>query len=264
MFCLSKTVGPNRSQLFYLSRVNDLLRKHPKDIISQCAEILKESLKKVDFNLKDKFRDETDLKDSLENTAIPETFTTFLSTLFDVNEKELSGKPVHSYDTSVNGRNNLKEIKLLRVKSLFQIMYFINRHGYEKTPQHILTGLFLHHATRSKTAITMLNRLGLSICYDEILRIRTRMAQFTKIQSLNNVPLPNHFDINNYVTGAFDNFDHNENTISGLHSTHDTVAVLFQNVDENFNQKKPNISEVHFDQRTRSLTTLLKCQEIKS
>ena len=66
------------------------------------------------------------------------------------------------------------------------------------------------------------------------------------------------------MTAAFDNFDHNEATISGLNFTHDTVAVIFQEDNTMYNQRKPNISEVSIDKHARSFTRHLKCQELKS
>lgn len=81
--------------------------------------------------------------------------------------------------------------------------------------------------TKSKNTITILNRLGISILYDEVLRIRARLASYAIQISRNAMPISSHFDTNNYVTAAFDHFDHNECTISGSNSTHDTVIVFF-------------------------------------
>ena len=105
-------------------------------------------------------------------------------------------------------------------------MYYIRNNGTKKTPFHVLLGLFVYNTDKSKNIITALNRVGLSISYDEILRIRTRLALYTGKKCEINVPIPSHFDKNSYVTAAFDNFDHNEATISGLNSTHDTVLVI--------------------------------------
>ncbi|CAB0035214.1 unnamed protein product, partial [Trichogramma brassicae] len=100
---------------------------------------------------------------------------------------------------------------------------------------------------KSKNTIQLLNRLGLCISYDEILRIRARLATYANEKSKSAVPLPSHFNKCNYVTAAFDNIDHNESTISGLNSMHDTAIVLFQDVYETDSvQRKPRLSECKF------------------
>ena len=69
---------------------------------------------------------------------------------------------------------NSNKIKLLKVQNLYQMMYFIKNGGYRKTPLHTALGLFVYNTTKSKNTISALNRLGCSISYDDILRIRTR------------------------------------------------------------------------------------------
>lgn len=91
----------------------------------------------------------------------------------------------------------------------------------------MLIGLSVYFSTKSKNTITILNRLGLSISYDKVLRIRARLAAYALKISENQMPIPSHFDTNGYVTVAFDNFDHNEALISGLGLSHDTVIVFF-------------------------------------
>ena len=58
----------------------------------------------------------------------------------------------------------------------------------------------------------------------------------------NLVPLPSHFHSNIHTTAAFDNFDHNEYTPSGLNSSHDTVAIVIQD-EPDVIHRKPNVSE---------------------
>ena len=56
------------------------------------------------------------------------------------------------------------------------------------------------------------------------------------------MPLPSHFDQGNFSTAAFDNFDHEECTLSGIGGTHDTVSVLVQDKPIQ-GLRKPKISE---------------------
>lgn len=99
----------------------------------------------------------------------------------------------------------------------------------------------------------------MAIPQTRILRIRTRLSlsSFELISCSGNyiVPLPVHFD-----PAAFDNFDQNEVTISGLNSTHDTAVVLFQEDEDDFIRMKPNLSEVETDTRAKTFSSIQKCQ----
>ena len=56
------------------------------------------------------------------------------------------------------------------------------------------------------------------------------MAKYTILESLNDkVPLPSHFDANNFTLAAMDNFDNaDRNSLSGTMHAHDTAMTLFQ------------------------------------
>ena len=223
----------------------------------------RKSLQDVNFHLDDKFCDETDLKLSWGSFDIPEPYLMFLSKLFDVNKDDLSKKQC-DYDLIDSSLTISNEVKLLRIRSLFQIMHFIKYKGKVKTPLQTLIGSFIFNTTRSKTTVKILNRLGLSISYEEILRVRTRLATYAKLTFETSIPLASHFNTESYVTDAFDNFDHNEATLSGLGATHDTVAVIFQDFHANDFKTKPNVSSIFTDNRSRSFTTHLKCQELQN
>lgn len=122
----------------------------------------------------------------------------------------------------------------------------------------------VYFLTKSKNLITILNRFGMSVSYDQILRGRTGLALFALNRSGGRVPLPNHFTTHGYVTVSLDNFDFNEATISGLQSTHDNVVVLFQDTgEEQNNPTNTNGASDFIDKRARSFTELLPCQIIK-
>lgn len=76
------------------------------------------------------------------------------------------------------------------------------------------------------------------------------------------MPIPCHVDPQKFTTGAFDNFDHNEATESGLNGSHDTVYVLFQDRSDGV-KLKPKISETQVGSRARVFTGELKCQELR-
>lgn len=248
----------NKSQIFYLKNVQF---SQNEIHVRECAKVLRESIQEPNFDLKDKFCDVNDLKKSMEKSSIPYFFLIFFSIFFNVKVEELEKKPetIFSKDSSVR-----KNIKLLRINSLFQAFYFIFFKGLKKTPLQTLLGLFVYSSNRSKSTITILNRLGLSISYDEVLRIRTCLASYASSNCPEGcvVPLPSNFNPDTYVTAAFDNFDQNEATISCLNSTHDTVSVLFQNHD-NYDKMKPNLSEFKIDKRNKTFSSVLDCQLVK-
>ena len=76
------------------------------------------------------------------------------------------------------------------------------------------------------------------------------------------MPLPSHFDPENFTTAAFDNFDHEECTSSGIRGTHDTVAVLFQDKPIQV-LRKPNISESPIENGSKVFIDELPCQQFK-
>ena len=51
---------------------------------------------------------------------------------------------------------------------IFQLIYYFIHNGTEKTPFHVSIEQSIHNECRSKRLITVLNRLGVSISYDEL------------------------------------------------------------------------------------------------
>lgn len=130
-----------------------------------------------------------------------------------------------------------------------------------------MTGLSVHSICKSSSLTKSLNRIGVTISYRhsalrQVQRIRTRLASYTVESSNDNVPLPSHFHPDKFTIAAFDNFDHNEATESGINSTHDTVSVLFQEESETF-KNKPKLSETGVNKRCRTFNNELQCQNLK-
>ena len=73
--------------------------------------------------------------------------------------------------------------------------------------------------------------------------------------------LPSHFVRDSLTIGAMDNFDHNEATLSGLNSCHDTVLVLFQEVPRNF-PNTPKVAETNISRRTKQQLLQLPYQTL--
>ena len=87
------------------------------------------------------------------------------------------------------------------------------------------------------------------------------MASLTIERSQGDVPLPTHFDLTKFTIGAFDNFDHEEATLSGIGGSHDTVSVLFQDMPEVI-PLKPNISSTAVEHGSRMFKKELPCQNL--
>lgn len=75
----------------------------------------------------------------------------------------------------------------------------------------------------------MFNHQGLCCSYDDVLRQDQMLATRTIIRAEGHrVPIPPSIKPEILVHVAMDNFDREEDTMSGMHGTHDTVLVLFQ------------------------------------
>lgn len=83
----------------------------------------------------------------------------------------------------------------------------------------------IYNACRSKLLVSSLNRFELAIGYDEILRYHSDMAYIIK-SSHGGVPLPINFERKEFTISGFDNFDHEEATLSGIGASHDTVLIV--------------------------------------
>ena len=99
----------------------------------------------------------------------------------------------------------------------------------------------------------MLNRMGLSICYKEVLRIRTRLASHAKKISQNGMIYPNHINPKLMTAVAIDNFDHNKRRISRENKTEYRRDVT-SNSDE-----EPLLSGVDTPRYEKALHTRLYC-----
>ena len=78
---------------------------------------------------------------------------------------------------------------------------------------------------------------GTMSSYDEVEKLDTTLAQRTICRAgINHVPVPPSIQPAVFIQGAMDNFDHEENTKSGIEGSHDTILMLFQNGENNVNQ----------------------------
>ena len=95
--------------------------------------------------------------------------------------------------------------------------------GKKKTPLHISISETIHNISKSKRLIQIMNILGLSMSHEEMKR-----ADYGLIRN-GRVPVSTSICSSNIIHGAMGNFDHEEDTNSGIKGSHDTVMVIFQN-----------------------------------
>ena len=99
--------------------------------------------------------------------------------------------------------------------------------------------------------------------YDELLIYQNDMTSFKIEACEGDVPFPSNFSRNMFTTAAFDNFDHEEATLSGIGVNHDTVTVLFQD-DTDQKEKKPRISQSKVEYGPKTFDTELQCHNMKT
>jgi hypothetical protein len=272
-------IEANKSTMVFLQsctaeEMADTIRA--SDPIHQCADILRSSFMGVDFGLQDKFCDAHDLEVAWKNAIIPPPIVKFFATLFNFdyneyfsavsshmdNENEVEEGEEVDGNGAASKTQKLSETKRRKMMALFQIMFFIIHNGRKRTPLHMMNGQAIHEACKSSILITSFNHCGLSISYDEIRQYHNDMAALTVETSKDTVPLPSHFDHQMYTTAAFDNFDHEEATDSGIGGSHDTVSVLFQEKPAQ-TVSKPNISDSGITHGSKVFKTELPCQILK-
>ena len=216
--------------------------------------------------LTDRFSDAADLEESLNAISIPDPLLNFFAVLFNFEKngfKASSDEKEGEYD--VPGSLDLSVSRRRKLQSLFQIMYFNVHNGRKRTPLHIMNSEAIYESCKSATLITSFNHLGLCISYQELMRHQTDMATYSVESSKDTVPFPSHFNSSMFTMAAFDNFDHDEATLSGIGGSHDTVTVLFQDKDHERHQAhKPRISETGILHGPKAFNINLPCQQLKT
>ena len=235
------------------------------NVVKSAAKLIRKALLEVNFNLDDSFCDAHDLSQSWRKTKIPDVLLTFFSVLMNRSRVKLIEDDCE-IDECVNEYNlddeeNDKHQSSMKVKSLFQIMYYHATHDRHKTPMHVMNAHTIYEKCRSKKLITTFNKQCMCINYKSMKIQRSNLAKFTVLQSLPaEVPLPSHFDRKSFTIAAFDNFDYaDKNSLSGMQHAHDTAITLFQ-VKPLSTKSKPAVSSTDISM-IKNLGKL-KCQEI--
>ena len=114
--------------------------------------------------------------------------------------------------------------------------------GQKKTPMHVGLSETVHDICRSKELVKIMNHMRLCWSYDEVEWLDSGLAQCTfEKAGVHRVPGPPSTEHGVLIQGAMDNFDHEENTKSGIGRSHDTILMLLQNtVNETGEETKGN------------------------
>ena len=254
----SSSHNPSKSSLVFLCNISkeDIVETvRNSDPIRESARAIRDILLKESDPLKDKFCDASDLSDAWDDTKISEPILEFLCILLNADHK-------HFFEDKTDKESKFSSTKRMKIIALYQILFIMSTMVNKKTPLHLLNAEMIHNTCRSKTLITSFNHYGLCVSYDELVRYHNNMASYILSTSANDIPLPSHFDTNIHTVAAFDNFDHNENTPSGLCTSHDTVSILIQDKPDVI-RRKPNISETSVQRGCKAFIGPLPCQKLE-
>ena len=237
-----------------------------------------------DFKLADSFCDAQDLEAAWKKITIPPAILTFFATLFNFNADNFSKKVVQAQNADEDDGNDnddddrgynedfenenddnsqqVSETKKRKVLAIYQILYYVIHCGRRRTPLHVLNAEAIHSTCKSKTLISSFNHFGLCMGYQEVRRYHNDMSAYIILSSPDViVPLPSHFDPGIHTTAAFDNFDHDECTDSGIGGSHDTVSILMQQKSP-VQPKKPRMSETQVIHGKCHTSEELPCQKL--
>ena len=244
--------GKKKSQMFYLSRVQieDVIKTiRAKDSMEMCAKKLTSEWQEFYFGLDKSFRYVSDLKygmEKLESADCLQCWNSFFDIMFLTRRSSVAIKR--------------------KCEVVFQIVYNLIHNGQRKTPLHIVISQSIHDTCKSKSLIQMFNRLGLCISYDDLERVDIAITQeIINLAGPNRVPVPKNINSSSIIHGTMDNFDHEENTLSGIGGSHDTVLLLFQksgmkDTTEKISTKSVTICGMSANKR--SLSQALDCQTL--
>ena len=134
--------------------------------------------------------------------------------------------------------------------------------GGKRTPMHVSLAQTVHDTCRSKQLIEILSRMGFTISCSELEKINNGLAQrMIRRAGDDHVPIPPSIKPSVLIQGAMDNFDHEENTSSGIGGSHDTILVLFQNC-QNANEKNVVKSSKAPNADNKLIKSILNCQKL--
>lgn len=102
-----------------------------------------------------------------------------------------------------------------------------------QTPLTFGLGVQMHHDHGSKKLIDVLSLVGYCINYDEVRKFITAVALYqlqspSLVQTLRGISKFDPEQIGTIIDAATDNFDQNEETVEGKHTSHTMASVMYQ------------------------------------
>ena len=213
--CFTYPKDRKKSQMFFSTAlrqvdvVESLCNKTSTSNIKSCAKTLESDIKLFKFQLDESNCDVNDVATCQSDMKVADTWHIFVKHLC--------------------GQRSMSDEFARKSYVIFQQIYYFVHSGTKKTPLHVSIAQSIHNECRSKKLIKIMNRLGISISYDELERIDFTLAnRLLNRLGEHRVPISNSIK-KGLLHGAMHNFDHTEDTKSGKGSSHDTILMVFQN-----------------------------------
>lgn len=157
-----------------------------------------------------------------------------------------------------DARPDFTKKKVMKIKAIYQILYYNLYGGKEKTKLHLFIADSVYEKCKSKKVLTSMNRARVSVSYMEAERARNDLVHVTYFPSKNEgVRIPSHLT---HIIGVFHDFDHSDRSSwVGKFSNHFTVMTLFQVKPEQ--QPPAKTGKINIDLNKVTTKGKLPCQE---
>ena len=191
-----------------ISKQNDI------EVLHKASQILRECIKNEVSGISSYFYSKHDMEIENVSSFVPELLLKFVSWLVDNT----------SFTNLVFCPNNIKIVYICH--------QIISQNLSIQTPLLFGLGIVIHHETGSKNLVNTLNSFGLSTSYDYIRKYTTALA--ADQINIEGVYIPRNIgpvvldDSCTIIDAAIDNFDMNEETLTGKNTTHSMAMVLYQ------------------------------------
>ena len=141
--------------------VEHIIRKLQSiNTIKSAATEIRKSLNESTFDLKNKFCNAEGLKNSWNNTHMPHELIYFFSHLFNIPQSYFCNHQVNACDIEDDDDGPDLTRKVMKIKSLYQILYYNLLGGKKKAPLHLFIGHSVYEKCKSREVLTSLNKAG--------------------------------------------------------------------------------------------------------
>ena len=128
------------------------------NIYKEVDSNLSDVILSTSFDTDDKFGEVNELEHSWQNITIPEELVYFFSILFKLPQTKL----FNQYDPN-DESNDFKDREVIKLKTLYQIMFYMIHNGTRKTPLHLMVTHNIYEKFKSREVIAALNRTGMCV-----------------------------------------------------------------------------------------------------